>query len=555
MMSATFFSGVCGTFFLFFVCLMFSLAHPIVQTHFSYTRDVFPYADYNHRGRRAAFSLDVELFPSSNDSSTLSLSPEVDIFVDDVKSHTLKVQGHQVFVANPLAVTDVITPAQGCGTASTVRESLCASSLKCVFGMNAGFFNTTTNECLGNLVVNSSFVQSSGNRNANFGMLNNGSFITGYIPPSVATSLNFKYLVSGVVWLVRNGNNYVSTAAKEENLDTQETGSNFIDIVSARTAIGHDSEGNLGVVVIDGQSYQRGIDLTSFATLLIDHGFVNAINLDGGGSATAVVNGTVVNYVSDHCGSDPAFRCERKVTTAFCVHEPLCAECGHGKCIWGVCECEHGYTGDHCNVTVDTCAASFEPLCGPNAQCITQSPSNTSFSLPYLCLCSQGYYGNPFSAEGCSAIPHVDDTSSTCEVDESPQHILVYITLVSLVGFILSSALVICLIFRSKTNSARFSFRYRPMMEEADPGPPAHISLLSSLPQTYSPSPSPSHPPIFPHSEEQRCALPSPPVEANPAHASASPDFYPILSAPPEIKTDVHEMSFGEDSQYSGDGC
>jgi len=35
------------------------------------------------------------------------------------------------------------------------------------------------------------------------------------------------------------------------------------------------------------------------ADLLLKLGLVNAINLDGGGSATMVVNGTVVNYPSD----------------------------------------------------------------------------------------------------------------------------------------------------------------------------------------------------------------------------------------------------------------
>ena len=41
------------------------------------------------------------------------------------------------------------------------------------------------------------------------------------------------------------------------------------------------------------------IDLYSFASLLLKLGLVNAINLDGGGSATMVVNNTLVNYPSD----------------------------------------------------------------------------------------------------------------------------------------------------------------------------------------------------------------------------------------------------------------
>ena len=41
------------------------------------------------------------------------------------------------------------------------------------------------------------------------------------------------------------------------------------------------------------------IDLYNFADILLKFGLVNAINLDGGGSSTMVVNGTVVNYPSD----------------------------------------------------------------------------------------------------------------------------------------------------------------------------------------------------------------------------------------------------------------
>lgn len=46
-------------------------------------------------------------------------------------------------------------------------------------------------------------------------------------------------------------------------------------------------------------SLVQRIDLYNFADLLLKLGLVNAINLDGGGSATMVVNNTVINYPSD----------------------------------------------------------------------------------------------------------------------------------------------------------------------------------------------------------------------------------------------------------------
>lgn len=42
------------------------------------------------------------------------------------------------------------------------------------------------------------------------------------------------------------------------------------------------------------------MDLNDFANLLVRHDLVNAINLDGGGSATMVVNGTLISYPTDH---------------------------------------------------------------------------------------------------------------------------------------------------------------------------------------------------------------------------------------------------------------
>ena len=41
-------------------------------------------------------------------------------------------------------------------------------------------------------------------------------------------------------------------------------------------------------------------NLYEFAEVLINHGVVNAINLDGGGSNTLVKDGVLINYPTDH---------------------------------------------------------------------------------------------------------------------------------------------------------------------------------------------------------------------------------------------------------------
>ena len=57
----------------------------------------------------------------------------------------------------------------------------------------------------------------------------------------------------------------------------------------------------LGNCLINNNTYYCifSVNLLEFAKLLKKHGVVNAINLDGGGSSTFVVNGTLSNYPSD----------------------------------------------------------------------------------------------------------------------------------------------------------------------------------------------------------------------------------------------------------------
>lgn len=132
-------------------------------------------------------------------------------------------------------------------------------------------------------------------------------------------------LVAGLGWLVRSGKNYVAESMKQEDLSQQQTGPQFADMRSARTALGHDRAGRVVLFQVDGKSWQRGVSLHALADLLIKHGVYNAINLDGGGSASWVMNGTLSNYVSDECTDAtgeimPDQFCERPVTTITCMH-------------------------------------------------------------------------------------------------------------------------------------------------------------------------------------------------------------------------------------------
>ena len=68
-----------------------------------------------------------------------------------------------------------------------------------------------------------------------------------------------------------------------------------------RTAIAHKADGSVLLVTVDGRGAggSAGMSLRELAELLVRLGAVDAMNLDGGGSTTMVVNGQVRNAVSD----------------------------------------------------------------------------------------------------------------------------------------------------------------------------------------------------------------------------------------------------------------
>jgi exopolysaccharide biosynthesis protein len=87
-----------------------------------------------------------------------------------------------------------------------------------------------------------------------------------------------EYAVSGTRMLVDNGEIVA-------NLDNQK--------LAPRTSVGVDKQGHtLIIVIVDGRQagYSRGITLKEIARILIDNGADKALELDGGGSSTLVLN-------------------------------------------------------------------------------------------------------------------------------------------------------------------------------------------------------------------------------------------------------------------------
>ncbi|KAM3935158.1 N-acetylglucosamine-1-phosphodiester alpha-N-acetylglucosaminidase [Leptodactylus fuscus] len=363
-----------------------------------------------------------EVWASNNDTTypVATTRTFVSIFTEGVKK---TVYGHFTFINNPLRTVSVLEPGKpgSCmrNMTATVEETVKYG--KCIVAQNGGYFDTTTMQCLGNIVSNGRLVQNSGGiQNAQFGIRADGTMVFGYLSEEevLSTENPFVQLVSGVGWLLRNGEVYLEQSKNVECDKTQNTGTfdYFMNVISARTALGHDKDGRLILFHVDGQTTDRGMNLWEVAKFLKQQGVINAINLDGGGSATLVINGTLANYPSDHCLFNAMWRCPRSVSTVVCVHEPLCdpPDCsGHGQCIAGECHCTGYWTETSCNVlSCGPSNCSTHGTCTPNG-CVCDSgwmDGNCSTA------CNHGYYG-----DGCTSVCHCqnngtcDHVNGTCE--------------------------------------------------------------------------------------------------------------------------------------------
>jgi len=100
--------------------------------------------------------------------------------------------------------------------------------------------------------------------------------------------------VGGGPWLVRNGKVDVDWEIERLNKVT------FVERRHPRTAVGFTADNVLLMVAVDGRSdISQGASLDELAAIMKGLGSVNAINLDGGGSTTMVVEGSVVNAPTD----------------------------------------------------------------------------------------------------------------------------------------------------------------------------------------------------------------------------------------------------------------
>ena len=178
--------------------------------------------------------------------------------------------GTIAYVEEPYHTFSVLEPGGkgGCswsygGSRKTVGDTVSSRGSGCRLAANAGYFSMLSGECLGNVVSDGRIVRTTGDeQNANFGIREDGTIVVGYIPDEdiLNTTNPFRQLLTGIVWLVRNGTNFVNESKKLECESHEGTGrmDTFVDVLSARTALGHDAQGRLVLAQIEGQTHRRG---------------------------------------------------------------------------------------------------------------------------------------------------------------------------------------------------------------------------------------------------------------------------------------------------------
>ncbi len=171
--------------------------------------------------------------------------------------------GSIAYIDDPYYMLSVLEPGGkgGCKkTYFTTRKSSVGDTASsrpkgCKVAVNAGYFKVSTGECLGNIVSDGCLVQTSNDeQNANFGIREDGSIVVGYLSDSEIRNMTnpFRQLVTGVVWLVRNGTSFVNESLQLECSSHEDTGKmdTFANVLSARTAVGHDIKGRVVILQV-----------------------------------------------------------------------------------------------------------------------------------------------------------------------------------------------------------------------------------------------------------------------------------------------------------------
>ncbi len=185
-----------------------------------------------------------------------------------------------------------------------VQPSVFSRNSQAVAVVNGGFFSVNPTRAAGLVVAHGKVLYpppSSGKYQGSVGFTPDRVLI-GFITPNDIIDDQIKTKKPG--WndchaVIGAGPILVNNAASQ----TKQFALNFnIEQRAPRTAIGLSENGDVLLVVIDGRQpeWSAGVTLPELADLFTAQGAVCALNLDGGGSSTMIIQNEIVNRPSDY---------------------------------------------------------------------------------------------------------------------------------------------------------------------------------------------------------------------------------------------------------------
>eukprot|EP00827_Trimyema_finlayi_P005562 TRINITY_DN594_c0_g1_i9.p1 TRINITY_DN594_c0_g1~~TRINITY_DN594_c0_g1_i9.p1 ORF type:complete len:301 (+),score=74.54 TRINITY_DN594_c0_g1_i9:67-969(+) len=203
--------------------------------------------------------------------------------------------GYLLNLANPIKHFSIQVNPAGCSKRQPVLQT--AAQVNCKVATNGGFFSMSTGDCIGAIVVDGQIISKDRIGWGAFGLDKSGNYYIGYLTKDTDYK-QFDQLIQGLGWIVKDGKNNVAVAAKAEAISDS-----FVNALAARVLLGYDKDSNLLLMSINGYAPgSYGLTLNQLADFAIQKGFVQALNLDGGGSVTFAENGKMLNSCSDSCG-------------------------------------------------------------------------------------------------------------------------------------------------------------------------------------------------------------------------------------------------------------
>ncbi len=230
---------------------------------------------------------------------------------------------------------------------SLYKTSFCAKDKHCAYAVNGGPFQSyLTGGCIGWVISDGKIIHSPSNSNndlhgsenssnVGFGVSYDNKWIIGdidmtrnkndtkshgnvQIVDEENNHIQIKEYVTGLFgWLIMD--NTIIPSSNNSSQNNQEN-----EIYAPRTAIGVNSLGHLLILQVDGCEkckQSKGLTLYEMAKAMAspEINATYAINLDGGGSSTSVLDGKVINHPT--CLDYVGWECERQVASVICIED------------------------------------------------------------------------------------------------------------------------------------------------------------------------------------------------------------------------------------------